>query len=255
MKQEDLKILLNKKVDFYNQPSFIPADPVCIPHLFTKQQDIEIAGFFAAIFAWGNRTTIINKSKELMQLMNMQPYEFCLNHDLSRLKRLKGFKHRTFTTEDLYHFIEFFHQHYSKHETLESAFFPKNKMTVEEGLNHFKNYCFSTEHLKRTEKHVSSPQQKSSCKRLNMFLRWMVRKDDKGVDFGIWKNIKPKDLICPLDVHVSRVARQLGLLQRKQDDWEAAVELTQSLRNFDKNDPVKYDFALFSMGVIENKLN
>lgn len=255
MKQEDLKILLNRKVDFYNQPSFIPADPVCIPHLFTKQQDIEIAGFFAAIFAWGNRTTIINKSKELMQLMNMQPYEFILHHSASDLKKLRSFKHRTFTAEDLYHFIEFFQQHYSKHESLESAFFPYKKMSVEEGLNYFKNYCFSIEHLKRTEKHVSSPQQKSSCKRLNMFLRWMVRKDDKGVDFGIWKNIKPKDLICPLDVHVSRVARQLGMLLRKQDDWEAAVELTQNLRSFDKNDPVKYDFALFSIGVIENKLN
>ena len=255
MKQKDLKILLNKKVDFYNQPSFIPADPVCIPHLFTKQQDIEIAGFFAAIFAWGNRTTIINKSKELMQLMNMQPYEFVLHHSASDLKKLRSFKHRTFTAEDLYHFIEFLQQHYSKHKSLESAFFRHKKMSVEEGLNHFKTYCFSIEHLKRTEKHVSSPLQKSGCKRLNMFLRWMVRNDEKGVDFGIWKNIEPKDLICPLDVHVSRVARQLGLLQRKQNDWEAAVELTQNLRSFDKNDPVKYDFALFSMGVIENKLN
>ena len=252
---KDLKRLLNSKVDYYNQPSFIPADPVCIPHLFTKQQDIEISAFFAAIFAWGNRTTIINKSKELMQLMEMQPYEFVLHHSAADLKKLKLFKHRTFKAEDLYHFVEFFHEHYTKNASLESAFFPKKKMTVEEGLNHFKAYCFSLEHLKRTEKHVSSPQQKSSCKRLNMFLRWMVRKDDKGVDFGIWKNIKPKDLICPLDVHVSRVARQLGMLQRKQDDWEAAVELTQNLRSFDKNDPVKYDFALFSIGVIENKHN
>ncbi|HEX4957878.1 MAG TPA: TIGR02757 family protein [Lacibacter sp.] len=252
---KDLKRLLNAKVDYYNQPSFIPADPVCIPHLFTKQQDIEIAAFFAAIFAWGNRTTIINKSKELMQLMEMQPLEFVLHHSPSDLKKLNPFKHRTFTAEDLCHFIEFFQQHYSKHESLESAFFPIKKMTVEEGLNHFKAYCFSIEHLKRTEKHVSSPQQKSSCKRLNMFLRWMVRKDKKGVDFGIWNNIQPKDLICPLDVHVSRVARQLGLLQRKQDDWEAAIELTNNLRTLDTNDPVKYDFALFSMGVIENKLN
>ncbi|WP_407523989.1 TIGR02757 family protein [Lacibacter sp. MH-610] len=252
---KDLKRLLNTKVDYYNQPSFIPADPVCVPHLFTKQQDIEIAGFFAAIFAWGNRTTIINKSKELMQLMEMQPLEFVLHRSPSDLKRLQSFKHRTFTAEDLYHFIAFFHQHYSKNESLESAFFPKKKMTVEEGLNYFKAYCFSTEHLKRTEKHVSSPQQKSSCKRLNMFLRWMVRKDEKGVDFGIWNNIQSKDLICPLDVHVSRVARQLGMLQRKQDDWEAAVELTNNLRTLDANDPVKYDFALFSMGVIENKLN
>jgi uncharacterized protein (TIGR02757 family) len=255
MKSNDLKKLLDRKVDYYNQPSFIPADPICIPHLFTQKQDIEIAAFFAAIFAWGNRTTIINKSKELMHLMNMQPHQFVLHHSGNDLKKIKGFKHRTFTAEDLYHFIDFFKHHYSTHSSLETVFFPKEKMTVEEGLNHFKSYCFSIEHLKRTEKHVSSPQQKSSCKRLNMFLRWMVRNDDKGVDFGLWKNISPKDLICPLDVHVSRVARQLGLLHRKQDDWEAAKELTQNLCTFDQQDPVKYDFALFSIGVIESKLN
>lgn len=251
----ELKVLLNSKVDYYNQPSFIPNDPVCIPHLFTKKQDIEIAGFFASIFAWGNRTTIINKSKELMQLVDMQPYEFCLKHDLRKLKKLTAFKHRTFNGDDLLYFIEFFHQHYRKYDSLEQAFFPNTEMSVEEGLNHFKNYFFSFEHLKRTEKHVASPQQRSSCKRLNMFLRWMVRKDDRGVDFGLWKNIQPKDLVCPLDIHVSRVARQLGLLQRKQDDWEAAMELTAHLRIFNEQDPVKYDFALFSIGVIENKTN
>lgn len=255
MKKQELKKFLNAKVDFYNQPSFIKDDPICIPHLFTQQQDIEIAGFFAAIFAWGNRTTIINKSKELMQLMDMQPHQFCLNHNRSELKRLSGFKHRTFTADDLYYFIEFFHQHYSKYDSLETAFFPRKGMTVEEGLNHFKNEFFSFEHLKRTEKHISSPKQKSSCKRLNMYLRWMVRNDTKGVDFGIWKNISPADLICPLDVHVSRIARQYGLMQRKQDDWEAALELTANLRTLDKNDPVKYDFALFGTGVMENKLS
>jgi len=251
----ELKVFLNSKVDYYNQPSFIPNDPVCIPHLFVKKQDIEIAAFFASIFAWGNRTTIINKSKELMQLMDMQPYEFCLKHDLRRLKKLAAFKHRTFNGDDLLYFIEFVRQHYSKYDSLEQAFFPNTEMSVEEGLNHFKNYFFSFEHLKRTEKHVASPQQRSSCKRLNMFLRWMVRKDDRGVDFGLWKNIQPKDLVCPLDIHVSRVARQLGLLQRKQDDWEAAMELTAHLRTLDEQDPVKYDFALFSIGVIENKTN
>ncbi len=166
--KRQLKKFLNAKVDFYNQPSFIKDDPICIPYLFTKQQDIEIAGFFAAIFAWGNRTTIINKSKELMQLMEMQPHQFCLNHDSGRLKRLSGFKHRTFNADDLYYFVEFFHQHYSQYDSLETAFFPRKGMTVEEGLNHFKNYFFSFEHLKRTEKHISSPKQKSSCKRLNM---------------------------------------------------------------------------------------
>lgn len=246
--------MLNKKVDLYNQPSFIKDDPISIPHLFTKQQDIEIAGFFAAVFSWGNRTTIINKSTELMQLMEMQPHAFCLNHDSVGLKRLSGFKHRTFNADDLYYFIEFFQQHYSKYDSLETAFFPKKGMTVEEGLNQFKQHFFAHEHLKRTEKHVSSPLQKSTCKRLNMYLRWMVRNDNNGVDFGIWKNIQPSQLICPLDVHVSRVARQYGLLHRKQNDWEAALELTANLRTLDKNDPVKYDFALFGTGVMENKL-
>ncbi len=252
--KNDLKQFLNTKVDLYNQPSFIKDDPISIPHLFTKQQDIEIAGFFAAIFSWGNRTTIINKAKELMQLMEMQPYYFCINHDLNGLKKLAGFKHRTFNDDDLYYFIEFFHQYYSKHKSLETAFFPTKGMTVEEGLNLFKHNFFALEHLKRTEKHVSSPLQKSTCKRLNMYLRWMVRKDDKGVDFGLWQNIHPSQLICPLDVHVSRVARQFGLLHRKQNDWEAAMELTANLRTLDKQDPVKYDFALFGTGVMENKL-
>ena len=251
MRKSDLKKILDRKVDYYNQPSFIEKDPICIPHGFTKQQDIEIAGFFAAIFSWGNRTTIINKSRELMQLMDRQPYEFCLHASAAQLKRLETFKHRTFNHTDLYHFIDFFRQHYNKSNTLETAFFPRKGMTVEEGLNFFKDNFFSLEHLKRTEKHISSPRQKSSCKRLNMYLRWMVRNDENGVDFGLWKRISPGRLICPLDVHVSRVARELGLLQRKQDDWQAAVELTEQLRTFDATDPVKYDFALFGTGVME----
>lgn len=250
----ELIVFLNEKVDYYNQPSFIKDDPISIPHLFTKQQDIEIAGLFAAVFSWGNRTTIINKSKELMQLMNMQPHAFCLNHDMSELKKLAAFKHRTFNADDLYYFIAFLQQHYKKNNSLETAFFPKKGMTVEDGLNHFKHYFFSADHLKRTEKHISSPLQKSTCKRLNMYLRWMVRSDDKGVDFGLWKNISASQLICPLDVHVCRVARNFGLLQRKQTDWEAAMELTNNLRKFDKIDPVKYDFALFGTGVMETKI-
>lgn len=250
----ELIVFLNEKVDYYNQPSFIKDDPISIPHLFTKQQDIEIAGLFAAVFSWGNRTTIINKSKELMQLMNMQPHAFCLNHDMSELKKLAAFKHRTFNADDLYYFIAFLQQHYKKNNSLETAFFPKKGMTVEDGLNHFKHYFFSADHLKRTEKHISSPLQKSTCKRLNMYLRWMVRSDDKGVDFGLWKNISASQLICPLDVHVCRVARNFGLLQRKQTDWEAAMELTINLRKFDKIDPVKYDFALFGTGVMETKI-
>ena len=249
MKNKELKLWLDEKVHQYNHPSFIEQDPVSIPHLFTRKQDIEIAGLFAAIFAWGNRTTIINKSKALMQLMSMKPFEFCLHHKKNDLKKLTTFKHRTFQADDLYYFIFFLHQHYKKYDTLETAFFPRKKMTVEEGLNHFREYFFSFEHLKRTEKHIASPEQKSACKRLNMYLRWMVRNDNKGVDFGIWKNIAPASLICPLDIHASNIARSLNLLKRKQNDWEAALELTDNLKRFDSQDPVKYDFALFGTGV------
>src|SRR6478736_10457272 len=247
-----LKQFLDSKVKEYNKPSFIKDDPIAIPHLFTKKQDIEIAGFFAAVFAWGNRTTIIRKSKELMQRMDNSPYAFTKDHSAKDLKMLKGFKHRTFHEDDLYYFIEFLHHHYTKHDSLEFAFFPIPGLDTEHGLTHFKKYFFSFEHLKRTEKHISSPLQKSTCKRLNMFLRWMVRKDKSGVDLGIWsKKISPSQLICPIDVHVARVARRFDLLQRKQTDWLAAVELTENLKKFDAKDPVKYDFALFGLGALE----
>ena len=255
--QDNLKDFLDKKVDEYDQPSFILADPVCIPHLFTKKQDIEIAGFFAAIFAWGNRTTIINKSKELMQLMDNAPHNFCMHHTDNDLKKLLSFKHRTFNTTDLLYFISFFKMHYGKHKSLETAFsrwMNKEDQTVEKGLNGFYHYFFSLPHIpNRTRKHIASPEKNSSCKRLNMFLRWMVRRDKGGVDFGIWKDISPSQLICPVDVHVARVARQLNLLHRKPIDWQASLELTAGLRTLDKTDPVKYDFALFGTGVMENK--
>jgi uncharacterized protein (TIGR02757 family) len=246
-----LKQFLDNKVKEYNQPAFIKDDPILIPHLFTRKQDIEIAGFFAAVFSWGNRTTIIAKSKELMRRMDNAPYAFIKNHSAKDLQHLKKFKHRTFNEDDLFYFTEFLQQHYLKHDSLESAFFPNSHLDTEQGLIHFKNYFFSFEHLKRTEKHISSPLQKSTCKRLNMFLRWMVRNDKKGIDFGLWKKISASQLICPVDVHVARVAKKLGLLKRKQVDWLAAVELTDALRQLDKDDPVKYDFALFNLGVIE----
>jgi len=251
MMPAQLKHFLDSKVKEYNRARFIKDDPILIPHLFTKRQDIEIAGFFASIFAWGNRITIIAKSKELMLRMDNSPYAFIKEHSAKDLQRLKKFRHRTFNEDDLYYFIEFFHRHYSKHNTLEAAFFPIPGLDTEHALTHFKKYFFSVEHLKRTEKHISSPLQKSTCKRLNMFLRWMVRNDNKGVDFGLWKNISPSQLICPIDVHVARVAKKLGLLKRKQVDWLAAVELTDALRKLDKDDPVKYDFALFNLGVVE----
>lgn len=249
--QTDLKKFLDTKVDLYNQPSFIKDDPISIPHLFNQKQDIEIAGLFAAIFSWGNRITIIKKSKELIQLMDNAPYEFCRNHNSKDLKRLMGYKHRTFNTTDLLYFIDFLKHHYKNHKSLEFAFV-KHGNTVEEMLRGFHHYFFSLEHVpSRTKKHIATPERKSSCKRLNMFLRWMVRNDNKGVDFGIWKNISPSQLICPIDVHVARVAKRLNILKRKQTDWLAAVELTEYLRTLDKKDPVKYDFALFGLGVME----
>ena len=253
--EKNLKKFLNKKVEKYNRSSFIKNDPVSIPHLFSKKQDIEIAGFFAATFAWGNRTTIIKKSRELMELMDKAPHEFCLNHDLNGLKGLMGLKHRTFNTTDLLYFIEFFKYHYSKYNSLESAFtkwMNKNDETIENGLIGFHHYFFSLEHVPaRTKKHVATPEKNSTCKRLNMFLRWMVRLDNKGVDFGIWKNISPAQLICPIDLHVARVAKKLGILNQKQTNWKAVIELTNYLRTLDKHDPVKYDFALFGLGIME----
>ena len=255
MKAQSLKDFLNKKVDTYNQPFFIKTDPVCIPHSFTKKQDIEIAGFFAAIFAWGSRTTIINKSQVLMQLMDNAPHDFCMHHTDDDLKRLLQFKHRTFNATDLLYFISFFYQHYKNHSSLETAFtlwMKKGDANVENALNGFYRYFFSMEDVpKRTLKHIASPQKKSACKRINMYLRWMVRKDSNGVDFGIWKNISPSQLVIPLDIHVARVARHFKLLQRKATDWEAALELTKVMKNFDVNDPCRYDFALFGLGVLE----
>jgi uncharacterized protein (TIGR02757 family) len=255
-----LKEFLDRKVDEYNRPAFILNDPISIPHRFKKKQDIEIAGFFAAIFSWGNRTTIIQKTNELIQRMDNTPYEFCLHHNARDLKNLATFKHRTFNPTDLLYFIAFLQYHYRNHQSLEDAFFQKisphgsfGGEFVAAALDRFYNYFFSLEDAPlRTRKHIASPQKKSTCKRLNMFLRWMVRRDDKGVDFGIWKKISPSQLICPIDVHVARVAKRFSLVTRKQIDWLTALELSDHLRKLDKDDPVKYDFALFGLGVIEH---
>lgn len=252
---EQLLEFLNRKVEEYNTVDFIAHDPISIPHRFSKQQDIEIAGFFAAIFAWGSRTIIINKCRDLLRRMDNDPYQFIIHHQPSDLKRLLHFKHRTFNDTDLLYFIEFLKKHYLLSPSLEQAFskhLPPEKPSVEDALNGFYTYFFNSPHAPaRTQKHIASPAKNSSCKRLNMFLRWMVRQDTKGVDFGIWKSILPSDLICPLDVHVARVARRFNLLHRNQTDWQAAVELTTNLKKFDPGDPVKYDFALFGLGVVE----
>ena len=252
---KDLEKFLNKKVDEYNQPFFIKDDPVCIPHLFSKKQDVEIAGFFAAVFAWGNRTTIINKSRELMQLMDNSPHAFCLDHSENDLKKLLQFKHRTFTATDLLYFISFFKAHYREHASLEKAFtkgMTKNDTNVENALNGFYGYFFSLPDVPgRTLKHIAAPQRKSACKRINMYLRWMVRNDNRGVDLGIWKNISPAQLVIPLDLHVARVARHFKLLERKATDWTAALELTETMKKMNAKDPCRYDFALFGLGVLE----
>jgi uncharacterized protein (TIGR02757 family) len=246
---------LNSKVEAYNTRDFIAADPVCIPHRFSKKQDIEISGFFAAVFSWGNRTTIINKSTELMQAFDNSPHEFITQHQPADLKRFLQFRHRTFNPTDLLYFIEFFRHHYADNLSLETAF-SKGMLASDENtgnaLRYFRQKFFSLEDAPaRTRKHISSPDTNSTCKRLSMFLRWMVRKDRSGVDFGIWKKIRPAQLVCPVDLHVARVARRFNLLQRTQTDWLAAVELTNYLKKLDKNDPVKYDFALFGLGVLE----
>jgi len=248
----NLQLFLDSKVAQYNQPNFIEDDPIIIPHQFEKKQDIEIMGFFAAILAWGQRKTIINKCRELIERMDNSPFDFIQNHQETDLKALLGFKHRTFNDTDLLYFIVFFKQHYQQYESLEDAFYAGKNSTAETMLNHFRSYFFSLPDFpRRTIKHVSSPQQKSTCKRLNMFLRWMVRKDNCGVDFGLWQKIKPADLICPCDLHVDRIARKLKLINRKQTDWQTALELTEKLREFDPKDPAKYDFALFGLGIEE----
>jgi uncharacterized protein (TIGR02757 family) len=246
----------------YNNTGFISSDPISIPHRFTKKQDREIAGFFAAVFAWGNRTTIINKCNELMSLMDNAPFLFISQHKEKDLKRFLSFKHRTFNATDLLHFIRVLRHHYENDNcadsTLETAFskgLHQKDETVENALKSFHDYFFSLEDSPdRTKKHISTPVNNSSCKRLNMFLRWMVRKDQAGVDFGIWTTIKPNQLVCPLDVHVQRVALRLGLITSEKSDWKTAVELTNNLKKLDPQDPVKYDIALFSMGV-KQKIN
>lgn len=255
MDQQKLKAFLDRKVAEYNRPSFIALDPVCIPHLFTRKQDIEIAGFFASIFAWGNRTTIINKTRELMMLMENSPHQFITQHHETDLKRMLHFKHRTFNVTDLLYFIHFLKYHYAGSSSLQSAFTKHmngGDETVEAALRGFQHYFFLTPDApQRTRKHIATPDRNSTCKRLNMYLRWMVRRDGNGVDFGIWKNIRPHQLVCPVDVHVARVAKGLGLVHRKQVDWLTALELTAALKRFDADDPVKYDFALFSLGIGE----
>ncbi len=247
-----IKDFLDESYLKYNSRSFIENDPVSIPHQFTKKEDIEIAAFLSATIAWGNRKSIINNATKLMTWMDNAPHEFILDHSKKELKPFEKFVHRTFNGKDCIFFLQSLKNIYTNHNGLESAF--ENKInSIDQNLKYnivsFRNLFLDTTHLSRSEKHISNPIQKSSAKRLCMFLRWMVREDKKGVDFGIWKNIKAKDLCLPLDVHTGNVSRTLGLLKRTQNDWQAVEEITSVLRQFDPKDPVKYDFSLFGLGV------
>ena len=247
----DLKSFLDEKAEVFNTPAFIMNDPVSVPHKFSARQDIEIAGLFAAVLAWGQRVTIIRKCTELMSWMDDAPYQFIMHHQPRDLKRMSDFKHRTFNGTDALYFVEALKSIYEEHPSLENLFMvPSSAPTIEQGLINFHNRFFSlVQHPHRTRKHLPTPERKSTCKRINMYLRWMVRHDDRGVDFGLWRRISASQLVCPCDVHVDRVARKLKLIRRKQTDWLTALELTSNLRKLDPADPVKYDFALFGLGI------
>ena len=251
----DIREFLNEKVDLYNRPEFILSDPVSIPHRFSKKEDIEISGFLAATIAWGQRPVILKNANHLMEMMDSSPHDFILHHTKNDLRPFSKFVHRTFNGTDCIYFISTLKNIYRKYEGLEKVFNYgfKNSHSLSHTIHHFRKIFFSLPHPSRTEKHVANPMANSSAKRICMYLRWMVRKDPDsyrdGVDFGLWKKIPMSSLACPLDIHSARVARSLGLLKRKQNDWKAVIELTEKLKQFDAYDPVKYDFALFGLGI------
>ncbi len=250
--------LLDEKLHFFNHERFIEHDPILIPHQFTRKQDIEIMGFWVATLAWGQRKTILSKGFELIDLMDGSPFEFIQQHQESDLKRFESFKHRTFNATDALYFISFFKRHYQQYESLESAFcqhYQEAETTVEQAINRFYLHFFDDAFApQRTQKHIAAPAKNSACKRINMFLRWMVRKDKTGVDFGIWNEIKPHQLVCPLDVHVLRTAESMQLIQAGPTNWKKALALTETLRALDPSDPVKYDFALYGIGIEEKTI-
>ena len=252
MDQSELKLFLDEKSRTFNNESFIDSDPISIPKRFSRLQDIEIIGLWTAILSWGQRKTIINSGMRLIELMDGAPYDFVMGHSEKELARFDTFVHRTFQPVDALYFVDFFKNYYAENESLEDAFMTgEDSWDAEKGLIQFQKTFFQSEYApQRTRKHIASPERNSSCKRLNMFLRWMVR-DDAIVDFGLWKRLDKAGLYIPLDVHVQRVAHSLGLLDRKIPDWKAVKELTSRLRAFDAADPVKYDFALFGLGILQ----
>lgn len=252
LSKSELKEFLDEKVELYNRPSFIESDPISIPHQFIKKEDIEIAGFLSATIAWGNRRMILKNAGRMMEILDDSPYEFIVNSSECELDQAIRFVHRTFNLVDLAYFLKALRNIYRNRGGLESIFETYKKPdTLQPAIHELHNIFFELPHEKRTERHVSDPYKGSAAKKINMFLRWMIRKDSSGVDFGIWKSIPPSVLSCPLDVHSGNVARSLGILKRKQNDSKAVAELDLFLRSLDKDDPVKYDFALFGLGVNE----
>jgi len=249
MYSEELKDFLEVSYRRFNHPSFIPDDPVSVPHLFIRKEDIEIAALLTALVSWGNRTSILKSALKLMSLMSGSPYEFISHASDGDLVPFRSFVHRTFQGEDADFLVRAIQHIYTNKGGLEELFLSMNSYGASHAIRQFRNAALEVPHFKRSEKHLANPDSGSAAKRINMFLRWMVRSDDRGVDFGIWKKISSSSLICPLDVHSGRVARRLGLLERKANDWKAAEELTRNLRKFDPQDPVRYDFALFGIGV------
>ena len=248
-----LKSFLDEKSDFYNHPGFIQDDPISIPHQFSLKDDIEIAGFLTATIAWGNRKSIIKNANKLIEMMDFAPYEFIMGFEETNLNKISSFVHRTFNGIDCMFFLQSLSNIYKHHGGLETIFSEpiQNGKSIKESIINFRKVFFELPHLKRTQKHVANPLTNASAKRLNMFLRWMVRNDNRGVDFGLWNNIKPSDLFCPLDIHTGNVSRKLGLLKRKSNDWKSVEILTEILREMNPDDPIKYDFALFGLGVYE----
>ncbi|MEP3209825.1 MAG: TIGR02757 family protein [Maribacter sp.] len=253
MTQGELKEFLDAKVEQYNHPRFLESDPIQIPHRFSKKEDVEISAFLTATIAWGNRKSIINNAQRMMALLDHSPHDYVLNHTELDLEKLSGFVHRTFNDLDFKYFIRSLKNIYLNHKGLEGVFAANNNLqSMQPAISAFKEIFFELPHQQRTTKHVSDPLKGSAAKRINMFLRWMVRDSSSGVDFRLWKSISPAMLSCPLDVHSGNVARKLNLLKRKQNDARAVTALDKNLRKLDPKDPVKYDFALFGLGVFEN---
>lgn len=250
LKFEELKVFLDEKADLYNRPDFIGDDPIQIPHRFSLRQDVEIAGFLAATISWGNRKAIIRSADKMLDIMGNSPYDFIMNHSGKELQDIQGSSiHRTFKGEDFAYFISQFRHMYAEHESLENLFLLREEESnFMHSVERFRSRFLGTE-KHRSHKHVSSPYKNSSTKRIMMFLRWMVRNDRRGVDFGIWDKIDPKYLSIPLDVHTGNISRKLGLISRTQNDWKTVEELDLMIRKFDDSDPAKYDFALFGLGV------